>query len=105
MLFTCEECGQPYNVTLLDLRNKKRKKCKQCSGGAKREKLTLENAIFILKENGFTIINKKEFINAKSKINIMDLEGYKYLINISDFILYKRMITKWINFQNLILIQ
>lgn len=90
LIFTCEDCGSEYKTTFLEFKNKSRTKCKKCSGGYKRDKKDLEEAILILGNYNFTIIDKMEFINSKTKINIIDEYGYKYYISLSDIILYEK---------------
>jgi hypothetical protein len=90
LIFTCEECGKPYETTFLEFRNRKRTKCSLCLGGYKRDKVDIKYAIDILYQYNFILLNKDEFTNSKAKINIQDDIGYKYYISLSDFQLYKK---------------
>lgn len=90
LIFTCEDCNEPYEATFLEFRNRKRTKCKICSGGDKRNKISVKKAIEILKDYNFEMINNSEFINSKNKINIKDSLGYKYYISLSDVNLYNK---------------
>jgi predicted nucleic acid-binding Zn ribbon protein len=90
LMFTCEKCGKEYSVSFAELKDKKRTKCKQCSGGDKRNKINIEKANEILKGYNFKIMNTSEFKNSKSKINIQDDIGFRYCISLSDFLLYKK---------------
>jgi predicted nucleic acid-binding Zn ribbon protein len=90
LIFTCEDCGEKYEVSFLEFRNRKRTKCKQCSGGYKKNKIYVETAIEILKGYNLEMLNVSEFTNSKSKINIKDSFNYKYYISLSDVILYNK---------------
>ena len=50
------------------------------------KKYKISEVKHILKEYNLTMIDEKEYKNSKSKINVIDDYGYKYLISFSNFI-------------------
>lgn len=93
--FTCEDCGNTYFISFLDLKNKSRTKCKICSGGYKRNKKTIVEVIDKLNEYNLTIMNKSEYINSASKFIVKDVEGYKYEISLGEFIQYNKKLDRF----------
>ena len=82
--FKCN-CGEEFSTSWNEFQLG-RTKCKKCSGGIMRQKVSLDEAVKEFEKGGYYIIDLKEFLNAKSKISIIDKDGYKFKMSYSDMV-------------------
>lgn len=75
----CEKNHKPYKVKFSNFKNGKR--CPHCNGGIKHDFEYIKNEI---EKNSYKLISK-EYINSKSKLDMLCEKGHKCSISWSDF--------------------
>lgn len=85
LVFTCEQCGEPYEVCFNHFKNSHQTRCKKCNI-QNHINSTMNNVNDIeeyYKSRGLTILDISEYKNNTSKLTVMNKDGYKSCINYS----------------------
>ena len=85
LVFTCEQCGEPYEVCFNHFKNSHQTRCKQCNI-QNHINSTMNNVNDIekyYKSRGLTVLDISEYKNNTSKLSVINNKGYKGFVSYS----------------------
>jgi DNA-directed RNA polymerase subunit RPC12/RpoP len=82
LTFTCEDCGEPYEVTFKHFRNANQIKCKKCNRklATEKDKFSLDYTKEYFKSKGLTLV-EDSYTGVKQRLTAVDSEGYKIKVS------------------------
>lgn len=82
LIFTCEDCGNPYEVSFKHFRNTNQTRCKKCSRrlATEKDRFNLDYIRDYFESNGLTLI-EDNYIGVKQRLTAVDHKGYKIKVS------------------------
>lgn len=82
LIFTCMDCGQPYEVSFKHFRNTNQIKCKECSRklATEKDRFSIEYIREYFKSKELILIDDK-YTGVKQRLSCFTKEGYKVMVS------------------------